>query len=417
MDYYNNIINKINEILDEKIIFNNNEYEELKKNIYESIKEYIFINIEEIIYYDFQDNLLNSIKELYSIQLQNYYNIDKIILEYKIEEIIKKCLKEIYKVVIPPRSYIVSYIRNIYIDKTKIREKINIIQNIPQPEQRSDEWYKFRHNLITASSVWKMLKSDSTINQIIYEKCEPYKIPTMNDQSSPLHWGQKYEPISVMLYEYLYDTKIGDFGCIKHPKYNFIGASPDGINIDENNSRYGRMLEIKNIVNRVIDGIPKMEYWIQMQIQMETCDLNECDFLETQFKEYNNYNEFIEDGTFYLNKDNKLKGIIIAFIKDGRIIYEYAPIYLNEDNFNKWEKEILDKNNDKEWLQNIYWYLEKYSNILVLRNKFWFNKIVNKIDKIWKIIEKERIEGYSHRSAKKREKKNDIINNKCLVII
>ena len=45
MDYYNNIINKINEILDEKIIFNNNEYEELKKNIYESIKEYIFINI------------------------------------------------------------------------------------------------------------------------------------------------------------------------------------------------------------------------------------------------------------------------------------------------------------------------------------------------------------------------------------
>ena len=93
-------------------------------------------------------------------------------------------------------------IRNIYIDKTKIREKINIIQNIPQPEQRSDEWYKFRHNLITASSVWKMLKSDSTINQIIYEKCEPYKIPTMNDQSSPLHWGQKYEPISVMLYEY-----------------------------------------------------------------------------------------------------------------------------------------------------------------------------------------------------------------------
>ena len=49
MDYYNNIINKINEILDEKIIFNNNEYEELKKNIYESIKEYIFINIEEII--------------------------------------------------------------------------------------------------------------------------------------------------------------------------------------------------------------------------------------------------------------------------------------------------------------------------------------------------------------------------------
>ena len=45
------------------------------------------------------------------------------------------------------------------------------------------------------------------------------------------------------------------------------------------------MLEIKNIVNREINGIPKKEYWIQMQLQMEVCDLGECDFLETRFKE------------------------------------------------------------------------------------------------------------------------------------
>jgi hypothetical protein len=45
------------------------------------------------------------------------------------------------------------------------------------------------------------------------------------------------------------------------------------------------MLEIKNISNRIIDGIPKEEYWVQMQIQMETCDLDECDFVETRFKE------------------------------------------------------------------------------------------------------------------------------------
>ena len=64
-----------------------------------------------------------------------------------------------------------------------------------------------------------------------------------------MHWGQKYEPLSIMIYEKMYQTKIEDFGCIKHESHSFIGASPDGINIDKTNNRYGRMLEIKNIVN------------------------------------------------------------------------------------------------------------------------------------------------------------------------
>ena len=130
---------------------------------------------------------------------------------------------------------------------------------------------------------------------------------------SPLHWGQKYEPISIEFYKKLYNTEITDFGCIKHPQYPFIGASPDGINTDPTNLRYGRMLEIKNIVNREINGIPKTEYWIQMQLQMETCDLNECDFLETKFVEYESYNDFIQDGNFTHTNDGKSKGIMILF--------------------------------------------------------------------------------------------------------
>ena len=90
------------------------------------------------------------------------------------------------------------------------------------------------------------------------------------------------------LYKKLYNTNITDFGCIKHSQYSCIGASPDGINTDITNPRLEECLEIKNIVNREINGIPKFEYWIQMQVQMETCDLNECDFLETKFVEYEN---------------------------------------------------------------------------------------------------------------------------------
>ena len=80
-----------------------------------------------------------------------------------------------------------------------------------------------------------------------------------------------------MYYEYINNTKVNEFGCIKHTKHDFLAASPDGIVCDMSSNLYGRMLEIKNVVSRTITGA-KMEYWIQMQLQMEVCDLNECDF-------------------------------------------------------------------------------------------------------------------------------------------
>ena len=100
------------------------------------------------------------------------------------------------------------------------------------------------------------------------------------------------------------------------------------------------MLEIKNVFSREIDGIPKMEYWIQMQLQMEVCDLDDCDFLETKFIEYENYNDFLNDSIehyiYYENEtkkeknifkslDGKTKGIIIYFI-----YYKMLPISLSK---------------------------------------------------------------------------------------
>ena len=80
-------------------------------------------------------------------------------------------------------------------------------------EQRTEEWYLFRHNLITASNAYKVFESQSTINQLIYEKCQPLKTNSNDDKfstvnvNSTFHWGQKYEPLSVQIYEYIYNTK------------------------------------------------------------------------------------------------------------------------------------------------------------------------------------------------------------------
>jgi len=415
----NDIINTINEYQ----LFTDNDLSQLTNSITDLMEEYIHYNILDIINHTFDKKLTKYIYKIFIIQIIHLFNHDvRYRVKYKIIKLIKNIKNKLYSKLIPPRSYNDSFIRNINFTDNYINnlsEKIKILQNAYQPAQRSEEWYTFRHNLLTASSIWKACGTQASKNQLIYEKCKPYSVFGQVSTTSPLHWGQKYEPISVEFYNKLYATTIGDFGCIKHPKYPFIGASPDGINIDPTNKRFGRMLEIKNVVSREINGIPKLEYWIQMQIQMETCNLHECDFLETKFIEYDSEEQFLNDGSYTLSNDNCLKGRMIQFNLNGIVHYEYAPIYCTVLEYDEWEKYILDKNSEYEWIQNIFWKLERYSNILVLRNKLWFNAIINNIEELWNIVIKERITGYEHRAPnlKKRTKKPDLIVNKCYVIM
>lgn len=343
-----------------------------------------------------------------SIQLQyitNENNKEKIEIDSK--KVIEYIKLLFHSFIIPRRSYKRSFER-IKVDYNKINNKIKFLKNVYQPAQRSEEWYSYRHETLTASNIWKVFKNETTRNQLIYEKCGPRKEFNKPSINSPMHWGQKYEPVSVLYYEKIYNTKISDFGLIPHNKYSFLAASPDGINTDENNYLYGRMLEIKNVVSREISGIPKSEYWIQMQLQMEVCQLNECDFLETKFIEYLSYEEFKEDGEFNFSKDGKFKGIILAFEDEFEELYfEYKPLDLNEQQYKLWKNEKIRENFNKgDLIKEIYWKLEFTSCILVLRNKFWFNQSLPILTEFWNIIKEEKITGYQHRAPKKRIKQD-----------
>lgn len=351
---------------------------------------------------NFEQNLQDTVKRILILQLHHLYDRD---IEPDIDQIILEALSLLYDTLIPKRSFRSTFI----INKPNIDEfskQIEILRNKPQPDQRTPEWYERRHNLITASNAYLALGSEANQNRLIYEKCLPInteKFSKVNTES-PMHKGQKYEPVSVMLYETIYGTKIEDFGCITHEKYNFLGASPDGINCDKASDRYGRMLEIKNISNREIKGIPKKEYWTQMQLQMETCDLPECDFLETRFIEYENEELFASDGTFTHTSDGKEKGIIICFNCNERPIYEYAPIGLSSEEYNAWELKIMKEHENDSWIKNIYWKLDELSCVLVMRNKAWFEYIIPKMQTLWNIVLKERVDGYEHRAPKRRTK-------------
>lgn len=389
-------------------IFNANEYGELCETAAILIDSYISENVITMQDPKFHDNLFDNIYSLMQLQFSNVFSADfDGDIDKELTDIICEVTSNYFGLMLPKRSSGKTFIRVKNPNYKKLEEKIRVIESRPQPDQRTDEWYKFRHNLITASSAWKALDSQSSKNQIIYDKCCPLDLNKFKFTSTetPLHWGQKYEDVSIQYYEQLYNTEVKDYGCIQHDKYHFLGASPDGINVTKNNPLYGRMLEIKNIVNREITGIPKREYWVQMQLQMETCNLNECDFLETRFKEYEGREEFDKDGSFQKTKDGKHKGIMLYFIRDGRPLYEYAPFGCSEEEFEKWEEEIMEKNSEYSWIKNIYWRLDEISCVLVLRNKKWFEAAIGEIGEVWKIIEKERVTGYQHRAPKRKDDK------------
>lgn len=404
------------------------------------------------------------------------------VFELYLQELYYEIIERFYEEVAPPRSYPDSFIRDINNDASEITTKLDILRAKPQPEQRTTEWYLRRNNLITASAASKAFGSQSSVNQLIYEKCKNYTavfdtgetpenntliieklnasaestcenttlddsgnkethkviisseaiIPTALQQqqqvsvNSPLHWGQRYEPVTGQLYEYRNNTKLGEFGCIQHDIYAFIGASPDGINIDPNSPLYGRMVEIKNIVNRDITGIPKEEYWVQTQIQMEVCDIDETDFVETRIKEYEDEESYLADSpddspcSRNYTKKKLEKGIILWFqpspVKNpngsGFIysmpLYEYAPLGLSQDAYDKWEQDIFTRHEHTGcfWVKNIYWYVDQYSCVLILRNRLWFQAAVPVLQDLWETIEKERKTGFAHRAPKKKTTKS-----------
>ena len=408
-------------------MLNNNEIAILIEDVSILCANYINEHIKEMSSPDFDNNIFQNIIDLLIIQMP-FMVTDKQI--DKLKNIVRYILDHYcYIYIIPKRSHFVTKPRELTCEqKERIKKQIYYLTNVKQPEQRTDEWYAFRRNYITASNAWKCMGSESQRNSIICEKCKaPEKKPddepeqtTFVNTETTLHFGNKYEPISVLYYEFIYKTRVGEFGCIPHTEHKFLAASPDGINIDETSKYYGYMLEIKNIVNREITGNPKLEYWVQMQLQMETCNLNNCHFLETRFVEYETEEDFENDGTFNKSFDDKYKGIILYFIDNMKPLYEYAPFNATYDEYKEWETQMFEKHSNLTWLKNIYWRLEEVSCVHVIRNRKWFNSIVSDIEDVWNTVQKERVTGYEHRKPRKNNKLKPPIqevksDRKCLI--
>lgn len=284
-----------------------------------------------------------------------------------------------------------------------------LLQN-PQIEQRSDEWYERRWNLITASDLAQSLGCGKfgTQRDFYVKKCDESTSRASLPALPPLVWGVKYEPVAATIYEKMNNTKLHEFGLLQHQKFPFIGASPDGITSE------GIMVEIKCPYARKPKPEVPTQYYYQIQSQLDVCDLDECDYFECRFKEYSSEEEFVRDthpehpGSL-LSTTEYPKGIIIEHkLTNGNTSYEYCQ----EESLSaalEWVKKEHKQSTNVNTTVNTnvkgnasatkltYWYLESVNLIRVYRDVDFIHHQYEKAKKVWDNVLRYRSDSASFR--------------------
>ena len=152
-------------------IINDIDIIEFEEFILSIIHDYMQSNIEIIKEEKYSGTLFDVVLEI----IENCYN-DTLISKLELANLIGKNIDFYFKNIGIPRSYPTSIILNDY-NAEKMNKHLIYLQNLPQPSLKTDEWYNFRWNHLTASSIWKVLESSQCKqNELILSKCKPIDI-------------------------------------------------------------------------------------------------------------------------------------------------------------------------------------------------------------------------------------------------
>ena len=328
-------------------------------------------------------------------------------------------------------------------------EQYKYIEMQPQTEQKSQEWLDERQKYITASSGAEAIGESKYKTRESFAKDKAGLGKPFKENANVWH-GKKSETIATCIFEEDFNVKIGEFGLIPHLRKDnssipFLGASPDGIATccslkGEFANFLNRMLEIKCVTTRQINdtgpehilhytekkdpGIVPHYYWIQIQLQLECCNLELCDFWQCKLRDYwskNLLDEAIQkygksthcrgQGIKHKMNPNLETGTYIELLpkdtskipKDEKVMWYGKYIYphnMNEtmdekikwalDMKKNWKKLYPQYVDDYEFGKIIYYHLEKSHCYLVRRDKNWFNETLPKFKEFWDIVMKYR---------------------------
>lgn len=145
--------------------------------------------------------------------------------------------------------------------------------NVPQ---RTPEWYEARKGLITASDAAAAIgvRPFASYSGDVRREALVQKLGGWAGNIYCSH-GQWYEDEACALAAKELGMTVFDFGLLRHPELEWLGASPDGV------TACGALFEIKCPLRReIVPGEVPHHYLPQVQAQLEVCDVETCYFIQ-----------------------------------------------------------------------------------------------------------------------------------------
>jgi putative phage-type endonuclease len=253
------------------------------------------------------------------------------------------------------------------------RAVFKVLRDYGVADQRTDAWHAKRSEMITASEVTKAFKTatPSGKKELLMRKLDGPK-PSGGGTMTACLWGTQFEPIAKEIYGDIQGgAEIVDTTCVVHPVHKFLGASPDGIVLtkDRMDYRWGKLVEFKCPISRKFtqDSPVPDDYYHQMQMQMECTNIDECDYVEMQFKTCGR--------TEWNATDSPYKGALVVH-DDGRIVYKPK----NED-ADTWKAKIEGDEHRVVW-----WFLGNIRIQNVLRDPRWLEDHIQEFVEFWEMV-------------------------------
>lgn len=279
----------------------------------------------------------------------------------------------------------------------------------PQTAQRTTDWYKEFQSRLTASEIFKLFGPPRERAILVMQKAGKLDMPprgnslvVLKERLGPLDWGICFEPVIKLILEKEWGAMIHECGRFVHPTDPRLAASPDGLllKVKKTPQMAGHLLEIKCPKSRKIGLKIPMEYFYQMQLQLEVTGVRACEYVEVRF-ELSDVTEPPAEGWC------GLIAVVGAFCQDMEgwkpARYAYGPV-----GDLKWKPDL---GLNEQTLEINTWVCPKFHHETVLRDEIWFSNIMPKINEFWADIERAKQGDFSVPESSR--KKKDVV---CAIV-
>jgi len=283
----------------------------------------------------------------------------------------------------------------------------------PQTTQRTADWYTEFQKCLTASELSKVFGSPRERGTLVMQKAGKLEIPgrssgqklaCLKETMSPFDWGICFEPVVKLILELEWDAMLYECGRFVHRTDPRFAASPDGLILRSkvHPEMGGHLLEIKCPKSRKIGVKIPMEYYYQMQLQLEVTGVRACEYVEAKF-------EFVTDITLTGDQKTGLIAVVGVFNEENAkwipSKYVYGPV-----GDLAWKPDL---GLNEQTMELNRWVCPAFHHERVLRDESWFGTLWPKLEAFWADVALARTGEFTlpESSRKKKEVACEIVDS------